>query len=136
MINLGFKNYLIKNAILKESDIEDAFNASQNNGTLLQDELVRQKLMDEKESYKLFAEYLNIPYRFVQLSELNVDIIRQFPMDRLDEFKALPIAEDDTTITFILSNPFRAEELREFSKYTQKQIKVNHSMFFGLEIIF
>ena len=125
MINLGFKNYLIKNAKLKESDIEDAFNASQNNGTLLQDELVRQKLMDEKESYKLFAEYLNIPYRFVQLSELNVDIIRQFPMDRLDEFKALPIAEDDTTITFILSNPFRAEELREFSKYTQKQIKVN-----------
>ena len=55
------------------------------------------------DNYNIFN---NTTGNLLQLSELNIDIIRQFPMDRLDEFKALPIAEDDTTITFILSNPF------------------------------
>lgn len=122
MFNLSFKNYLLQNSGVEESKIEDAYQATLKNGSLLQDELVRLKYLEEREVYQHFAKYLGIPYKLVQLTELDFDLIQKFPLEKMIEYKALPIEEDDNHVLFAICNPFRIEELNEFASNTGKKI--------------
>ena len=123
MVNSSLKEFLLTKGVMEESALEEAYQVALKNGSLLYNELVRLKVMDEKELYKLLADFFKMDYKFAQLSELNFDLIKKFPLDKLDEYKALPLYEDGNTIVFILSNPFRVEEVKEFSKYTSKKIQ-------------
>lgn len=125
MFNLSFKEYLIENSGVEASRIEEAYQNCLKNNSLIQDELVRMKHFGEKDVYQYLAHYLDIPYRFVQLTEINLDLVKQFSLEKMIEYKALPIEEDDNTITFIISNPFRIEELKEFYNSTNKKIVYN-----------
>ena len=122
MVNSSLKEFLLTKGVMDESALEEAYQVALKNGSLLYNELVRLKVMDEKELYKLLADFFKMDYKFAQLSELNFDLIKKFPLDKLDEYKALPLYEDGNTIVFILSNPFRVEEVKEFSKYTSKKM--------------
>ena len=125
MFNLSFKEYLIENSGVEASRIEEAYQNCLKNNSLIQDELVRMKHFGEKDVYQYLAHYFEIPYRFVQLTEINLDLVKQFSLEKMIEYKALPIEEDDNTITFIISNPFRIEELKEFYNSTNKKIVYN-----------
>ena len=125
MFNLSFKEYLIENSGVEASRIEEAYQNCLKNNSLIQNELVRMKHFGEKDVYQYLAHYFEIPYRFVQLTEINLDLVKQFSLEKMIEYKALPIEEDDNTITFIISNPFRIEELKEFYNSTNKKIVYN-----------
>jgi len=122
MFNLNFKNYLLQNSGVDEGKIEEAYQATLKNGSLLQDELVRLKYLEEREVYQHFAKYFGIPYKLVQLTELDFDLIQKFPLEKMIEYKALPIEEDDKHVLFAICNPFRIEELNEFASNTEKKI--------------
>ena len=123
MVNLSLKAFLLSKGVIDSKTLEDAYQTSQKNGSLLYNELMRLKVISEKELFKLLAEFFGMEYRFEQLSELKFDLIKKFPLDKLEEYKALPLFEDGNTILFAVSNPFRVEEVKEFSKYTGKHIQ-------------
>ena len=123
MVNLSLKAFLLSKGVIDSKTLEDAYQTSQKNGSLLYNELMRLKVISEKELFKLLAEFFGMEYRFEQLSELKFDLIKKFPLDKLEEYKALPLFEDGNTIFFAVSNPFRVEEVKEFSKYTGKHIQ-------------
>lgn len=123
MINESLKEFLKEKGVLLDNVLQEAYETAEKNNSLLYRELVRMKAIEEKELYKLIAEYFHIEYKFAQLSELNFELIKKFPLDKLDELKTLPIYEDGNTIVFILSNPFRIEDAKELKKFTDANME-------------
>lgn len=123
MVNESLKEFLKQKGVLIDGVLQEAYDMAEKNNSLIYKELIRMQAMDEKELYKLLAEFFHIEYRFAQLAELNFELIKKFPLDKLDEIKTLPIYEDGDTIMFILSNPFRIEEAKELKKYTDSKME-------------
>jgi len=86
-------------------------------------EMVRQNLASEEEIYSRLAEFLRLPYRSCQITELDLELISRFPRDMIIEYSAVPFAEDASTLIILTSNPFRIEDISRFKYYTDKKLR-------------
>lgn len=122
IFNEKFKEFLVQKETIDSLSLEKALIKSNEAITPLFNELVKEKVASELTIYQYLAEYLNLKIHGFQLTEINFSLVKQFPREKLIEYQAAPYNEDETTINFAISNPFRIEDAMEFKMYTKKKL--------------
>lgn len=116
-----FLPYLVKNNVLKEEqvlEIEDKVNDETSLISILNNDYLR-----EEELYSYLSKFFGLDYKKIQLSEINFDLVNQFPREHITLNKFLPLYEDDKNIYFIFANPQCLENIYELKKYSAKNYK-------------
>lgn len=122
LFNELFSRYLINNEKkIKPEIINELTNKASQNGRTLYEEIIRNKTLTEEAIYIDLANFLNIKYTTCQLTELNLDLINKFKREKLIEYECIPFKETDKKIEFLISNPFRIEEIKELQYYVAKK---------------
>lgn len=122
LFNELFSRYLINNEKkIKPEIINELTNKASQNGRTLYEEIIRNKTLTEEAIYIDLANFLNIKYTTCQLTELNLDLINKFKREKLIEYECIPFKETDKEIEFLISNPFRIEEIKELQYYVAKK---------------
>ena len=122
IFNKLFTKYLIDNSILKSEQIDKYCKIADQLNIPVYLKLVSDKIIEEDKAYQLLADYLGYEYRFYQLSEIDIDFVRQYPRDLLIEYQCIPYEIKDNVLTVICSNPFRVEEIKELLLYGGKTL--------------
>lgn len=122
IFNKLFTKYLIDNSILKPEQIDKYCKIADQLNIPVYLKLVSDKIIEEDKAYQLLADYLGYEYRFYQLSEIDIDFVRQYPRDLLIEYQCIPYEIKDNVLTVICSNPFRVEEIKELLLYGGKTL--------------
>lgn len=123
IFNRFFANYLIEKQALSEAVATEWRERSDVAGSPLYVELLNGGIIEEEPLYRLLADFLGYEYRFCQLSEINLEFVKQYPRDAVIEYQAIPFALHGDVLTVLGCNPFRLEEFREFLTYGGKRLK-------------
>lgn len=121
--NQLFTKYLIKQHLLTRKVAEEWCEKADTVASPLHVELVKNGCMQEEAAYQALAEFLKFDYRFVTITELDLDFIKKYPRDVLLEHMGLPIYLQDNTLHILTSNPFRVEEFRQLLVLGGEKIK-------------
>lgn len=79
--------------------------------------------VNEREVFSYLAAYFKIPLHDFQLTEMNFELIDNFPREKLIEYQIVPYEEGPDYITFAISSPFKQEELQEICFGIEKEIR-------------
>ena len=122
IFNRLFTNYLIEKQVIDEERAKEWLEKADTVGAPLYSELVRGEILDEETAYRALADYLGLEYRFCQLSEINLEFLKNYPRDLLIEHQGVPFSLQGDVLTVLCSNPFRMEELRELIKFGGRRL--------------
>lgn len=114
IFNVNFKKYLSEKAAMEEDYISRIFNRAEKEKTPLYEELVKFGNMDEETVFRITADFLGVPYRFYDVTELDLAFIRKFRYDKIAEYSAIPVYIQDGVLFVLTSDPIRFEEIRSF----------------------
>ncbi len=123
IFNRLFTNYLIEKQALNAELAAEWLERSDAAGSPIYLELAKGEVMEEEPLYRLLAEFLGYEYRFCQLSEIDLEFVKQYPRDLLIEYQGVPFALQGNVLTVLGCNPFRVEEFRELLTYGGKKLK-------------
>ena len=123
IFNKLFTQYLIDNSILDSDTANDYCQIADELNAPIYTRLVADEVIEEERIYQVLADYLGYEYRFYQLSEINLDFVKQYPRDLLIEYQGVPYELRDDELTVLGSNPFRIEEFRELLSFGGKKLK-------------
>lgn len=124
IFNSTFKNYLKKNSKIQNKILIEEFNKSELNNVPLYKTLIDDNLFKEDEIYNYLSKFLGIEYKSIQLSELNLELIKKFPLDKLIINSGVPYFEANNFISVGASNPIDFEDLKSLKGYVGKQIQI------------
>ena len=114
LINDLFYKHLVTLGLLDEITGYNITKVSNENETLLYQDLIKNKVLNEEDVYKAIASFMGKEYRDFELTEVNFDLCTRFPREKMIEYQVMPYEENDERVLFAISNPFRIEELNEF----------------------
>lgn len=123
IFNRVFTNYLIEKQALTSELAAEWLERSDAAGSPIYIELARGNVIEEEPLYRLLADFLGYEYRFCQLSEINLEFVKQYPRDLLIEYQGVPFTLEGNVLTVLGCNPFRIEEFRELLTYGGKKLK-------------
>lgn len=123
IFNRLFTNYLVEKQVLTEKLAAEWLERSDAAGSPIYLELLKGDIIEEEQLYRLLAEFLGYEYRFCQLSEINLDFVKQYPRELLIEYQCVPFSLQGDLLTVIGCNPFRIEEFHELLTYGGKKLK-------------
>ena len=123
IFNKLFTQYLIENSIIDQDTANDYCQIADELNAPIYTRLVADEVIEEERIYQVLADYLGYEYRFYQLSEINLDFVKQYPRDLLIEYQGVPYELRDDELTVLGSNPFRIEEFRELLSFGGKKLK-------------
>ena len=123
IFNRLFTNYLIEQQALTEALAAEWLERSDAAGSPIYLDLVRSEVIEEERAYRLLADFLGYEYRFCQLSEIDLEFVKQYPRDLLIEYQGVPFSLHGDVLTVIGCNPFRVEEFRELLTFGGKKLK-------------
>lgn len=123
-----FYNYLITNGVLSESQLSDIKKQADMNATPLQNEILRKKIIGEEPLFQALAKFTLIEYRYLQISELDLNLIKTFSIEKIIELKAIPIEDTSSSITLLISNPFHIDDIEQLKYLNNKKIIYNLSI--------
>ena len=123
MFNEAFGIYLRNKQVLTETILTEHLNTASENHVPLIKELIDSKVLSEATAYTHFASFMNIPIRDFQLTEINFDLIRNYPREKLILNSAIPYRDNDTSVIFAISDPFRLDGIADIEKYIGKRIE-------------
>lgn len=124
LINDLFYKHLVTLGLLDEITGYNITKVSNENETLLYQDLIKNKVLNEEDVYKAIASFMGKEYRDFELTEVNFDLCTRFPREKMIEYQVMPYEENDERVLFAISNPFRIEELNEFKSVTDKKLDV------------
>lgn len=125
IFNQLFASYLSKEQFLKQNVLDEWVVKSNKNQNPIFYELVKNNVCKEEPLFQKLAAFLDLEYRFVQLTEVNLDFVNKFPRDKIIEFQAVPLYEnDDGEVIILTSNPFKIEEIQEFHYNVPNRFKI------------
>ena len=123
IFNRLFTNYLIEKQALTGELASEWLERSDAAGSPIYIELARGNVIEEEPLYRLLADFLGYEYRFCQLSEINLEFVKQYPRDLLIEYQGVPFTLEGDVLTVLGCNPFRIEEFHELLTYGGKKLK-------------
>ncbi len=123
IFNQLFTNYLIEKQALTGELASEWLERSDAAGSPIYIELARCNVIEEEPLYRLLADFLGYEYRFCQLSEINLEFVKQYPRDLLIEYQGVPFTLEGDVLTVLGCNPFRIEEFHELLTYGGKKLK-------------
>lgn len=122
IFNKLFTQYLIEKSVLDSDTASDYCQIADELNTPIYTRLIEDEVVEEERMYQVLADYLGYEYRFYQLSEINLDFVKQYPRDLLIEYQGVPFELKDDVLTVLGSNPFRIEEFRELLSFGGKKL--------------
>ena len=125
IFNEQFGNYLVMNGLISNENYLDCKKQADLNATFLQNEILKKGYLNEENLYQNIAKFCLLDYRFLQISELDLTLVKKFSLEKLMEFKTVPIEETATSITFLISNPFYIDEIEQLKYQNDKNIRFN-----------
>lgn len=123
IFNKLFSQYLIDNSIIDAETANDYCQIADELNTPMYVRLADDQVLEEEKIYQVLADYLGYEYRFYQLSEIDLEFVKQYPRDLLIEYQGVPYELKDEELTVLGSNPFRIEEFRELLSFGGKKLK-------------
>ncbi len=118
-----FYKYLSNNNIINENSLEEVYEEANLNNQPLYVEIVRKKVTNEENIYQALAKFLGLEYRFMQISELDLKLIKKFSLEKIVELKAIPIEETTNTIVVLMVNPFNQDDILQLKYLNNKKIE-------------
>ena len=125
IFNEIFGNYLVQNGILSNDQFIEVKKQAELNASPIQNEILKKKYLSEESLYINLAKFCLLDYRFLQISELDLNLINKFPLEKIIELRAVPIKETDSSITFLISNPFVIDEAEQLKYQNNKKVYFN-----------
>lgn len=122
LFNELFGNYLIQKKVLKENVIKEYILKSDTNHNALQIELSKARLVNDEILYRHLADFCLLKYRFMQISEVDLDLVKKYPLEKMIELRVLPIEDNEEEITFLIGNIFRIEDIGQFKYLNNKKL--------------
>lgn len=113
IFNRLFTQYLIDEMILADDVARECLNRANAASVPVYTQIVNDGYAEEERIYSALADFLGYKYRFCQLSELDLEFVKQYPRDLLLEYQGVPISKHGDTLVILCSNPFRIEEFHE-----------------------
>jgi type IV pilus assembly protein PilB len=94
LVNLG----IISPKVARESYSKGELNE-------VEDILLKKEALDEEGLTKVKGEMLQVPYMDISKKEISSDLLKIFPIEKLEEYKAIPFAKSGTEVKIGLVNP-------------------------------
>ena len=123
IFNKLFTQYLIDEAIVDPDLANEFCTRADAEGFPVHVQFVKDAAIEEEKIYQALASFLNMEYRYCQLAEINIDLVKKYPRDLLLEYQGVPFELSEDTLVILGSNPFKIEELRELLSLGGKKIK-------------
>lgn len=124
IINVTFSQYLYKNKVLDETILKPYLEEAEKNSVPLYHLLIEKNVLPEEEVLDYLAQFLSLEVSSLQINELNLDLVKSFPLDKLLEYKAIPMEEMNDEIYIGTSDPLKMNEILSFRSLTGKKIKI------------
>ncbi len=118
-----FYKYLSNNNIINENSLKEVYEEANLNNQPLYVEIVRKKVTNEENIYQALAKFLGLEYRFMQISELDLKLIKKFSLEKIVELKAIPVEETTNTIVVLMVNPFNQDDILQLKYLNNKKIE-------------
>lgn len=118
-----FANYLLNNNILTDKTLKSVCEHANNNNVALYTEIVKSNILDEETIYQHLAKFCLLEYRFMQISELELNLVKDFSLEKIIELKAIPIEINEKMITLLISNPFHIDDIEQLKYMKDKELK-------------
>lgn len=122
IFNYKFANYLFKKGVLDAQSIKVNLKSADSCGVPIYEEILKNKIADEEVIYRALADFFELPYHDFILTEVDFELIKRFDREKMIENRCVPYMEDEESITFCVSNPFKIEDVQEFKLYTGKKL--------------
>ena len=122
IFNKLFTQYLIDKSIISDDFANNCCKRANENRVPVYIQLIDDKIIDEEKTYQILADYLQFKYRYYQLSEIDLELVKKYPQDILIEYQCVPFELNDNTLTVLGSNPFKIEEIKELLLFGGKKI--------------
>jgi len=124
IFNTLFTQYLIDEMVVSPEVAEEYCAKADAIDTPIYNELIKNGVIEEEKIFQALADYLGYEYRYCQLSEIDLEFVKQYPRDLLLEYQGVPFELKNGVLTILCSNPFRIEEFKELlMKGTAKKLK-------------
>lgn len=123
IFNELFSKYLIENSIFDEAFITKYLEEAEKNTNPLYYEIIKTKKYSEDKIFKAVASFFHLTFKTIQLSQIDIKRIDEYPRQKLIEYRVCPINEDDNSVTFAVCDPLRIEDLQEFKFFSPKRIE-------------
>lgn len=113
IFNKLFTNYLIDENVIDAILAEDYCARADSVDTPIHVQLLKNNAADEELIYQALASFLGLKYRYCQLAEIDLDLLKKYPRDLLLEYQCVPFYVKGDVLTLLGSNPFKLEEFHE-----------------------
>ncbi len=124
IINITFSKYLTKNKVMTEENIQPILAKAEKENTPIYKTLIQENILPEEEVLDYLAQFLNIEVSSLQINELNIDLVKKFPLDKLIEYRTIPMEEMEDVVYMGTSNPLCIEDISSFRSIIGKKIQV------------
>ena len=122
IINITFSKYLTKNKVMTEENIQPILAKAEKENTPIYKTLIQENILPEEEVLDYLAQFLNIEVSSLQINELNIDLVKKFPLDKLIEYRTIPMEEMEDVVYMGTSNPLCIEDISSFRSIIGKKI--------------
>ena len=122
IFNKLFTQYLIDKSIISDDFANNCCKRANENRVPVYIQLIDDKIIDEEKTYQILADYLQFKYRYYQLSEIDLELVKKYPQDILIEYQCVPFELNDDILTVLGSDPFKIEELKQLLSFGGKNI--------------
>ena len=102
IFNKLFSQYLIDNSIIDAETANDYCQIADELNTPMYVRLADDQVLEEEKIYQVLADYLGYEYRFYQLSEIDLEFVKQYPRDLLIEYQGVPYELKDDELTVLV----------------------------------
>lgn len=124
IINVTFSQFLSKNKLVDLKTLDNNFKSAEHKNVPLYKELVTNHVLSEDEALRYLAQFLSLEVSSLQINELNLELIKRFPLDKLMELKAIPIEDKEEYVAFGTSNPLAIDDVYALKSFAGKKIKI------------
>ena len=112
---------LLQKGLISQQQLELAH--SQRNGHRIDEQLVEMGVLTEEDALRTWADTLGMEYVDLQNTEIDLDLLRTFPMTVIYRHSVLPFREVDGLVHVATGDPFDLESLDELSSLSGRELK-------------
>ncbi|MBD3673988.1 MAG: Flp pilus assembly complex ATPase component TadA [Planctomycetaceae bacterium] len=112
---------LLQKGLISQQQLDLAH--TQRNGHRIDEQLVEMGVITEEDALRTWADTLGMEYVDLQNTEIDLDLLRTFPMTVIYRHSILPFREVDDLVHVATGDPFDLESLDELSSLSGRELK-------------
>jgi general secretion pathway protein E len=116
---------LLKHTSLTQNQLDEALDIQKSSGSLLGEILIRKNYLSPQDIVKVICHQVDIPYlNEIKVEEIDPLIISQLPINYAKKHEILPLVETPSTVTLLMSDPFKFEVINDICGIFKKEVLV------------